>query len=519
MLRTIHWIDFIVILAYFALTLYIGFGFTNRNRSTDRYFLGGRSFPAWALGLSFIGGTISSVTFTAYPADSFKTSWVRLLPNLAFPLVALISAWLFVPFFRNGRVNSAYHYLELRFGSVVRVYAAIVYLIAQVMRMATITYLLAVLISNLVGIDLVFCVVLVAGLTGLYASKGGFEAVLWTEVAQTIVLMLGAISCVLVVLYTVPGGITEVWSHAINAGKISFRDLNPISGRLEPLSPGFSLSEKTAAMLMLVGAAQYIAGQLDQDTVQRWCAAKSIKDARRSMWVLGIGALPIWTMFMFLGTCLWGYYHHLPDDVSIAVMAGKQKAEDIFPHFVLTALPHGLAGLVISAALAAGMSSLGCCLSAASMVWVNDLYRKHIVLNVDDSHYLKVSKLTATVLSLLMMIGALFFHLVESKTLMDTSIMVTSMLGAGIAGAFVFGIFTNLGDYRAVLVGMLATLVFTAYAMLMQFKIFPRLFEPYYTGLLANIVMFTACVVAAKFIPSVPRDLTKLTIWNQSSHT
>lgn len=511
----VHWIDLLVIAAYFAVTLVVGLRFSRRNRSTERYYLGDRSFPGWAVGLSFIGGTISSVTFTAYPADSFKTSWVRLLPNLAFPIIALLAAWLFVPFFRGGRASSAYHYLHLRFGAPVSVYAALVYLAAQVVRMATITYLLAVLLANLLGLDLVLCVALVAGFTGLYATKGGFEAVVWTEVLQTIVLIVGALGCVLVVLHAVPGGFAEVWAQAVGAEKISIRDLNAATGALEPLRGGFSLSEKTAAMLMLVGAAQYIAGQLDQDTVQRWCAAKSAKEARKSMWVLGLGALPIWTTFMFLGTCLWVYYQQHPDDLSREVLAGTRKAEDILPHFIITALPHGVAGLVISAALAAGMSSLGTCVSAAGMVWVNDLYRKHLVRDRDDAHYLTTGKLTSVMLSLLMMGGAVLFHLADGKTLMDTSITVTAMFGGGIAGAFLFGIFTRLGDHHAVLAGMAATVAFTAYAALMQFKVLPRSFDPYYTAILANGVMFAVCFLASKCLPAKPRDLSRLTLWDR----
>lgn len=511
-----HWIDLLVITAYFAVTLVVGLRFSRKNRSTERYYLGERSFPGWAVGLSFIGGTISSVTFTAYPADSFKTSWVRLLPNLAFPLVALLAAWLFVPFFRGGRASSAYHYLHLRFGAPVSVYAALVYLVAQVVRMATITYLLAVLLAGLLGLDLVLCVALVAGFTGLYATKGGFEAVVWTEVLQTLVLITGALGSVLVVLHAVPGGLAEVWAQAVGAGKISFRDLNVATGALEPLRNGFSLSEKTAAMLMLVGAAQYIAGQLDQDTVQRWCAAKSAKEARKSMWVLGIGALPIWATFMFLGTCLWVYYQQHPDDISRQVLAGTRKAEDILPHFIVTALPHGMAGLVISAALAAGMSSLGTCVSAAGMVWVNDLYRKHLVRDREDAHYLSTGKLTSVALSLLMTGGAVLFHLADGKTLMDTSITLTAMFGGGIAGAFLFGIFTRLGDHRSVLVGMAATGVFTAYAALMQFKVLPRIFDPYYTAILANGVMFAGCFLSAKCLPARPRDLSRLTLWDRA---
>lgn len=510
----LHWADLLVIVAYFAMTLALGLGFTRKNRSTERYQLGGRNFPGWAVGLSFIGGTISSMTFIAYPADSFKTTWVRLLPNLAFPMVALLAAWVFIPFFRQGRVTSAYHYLHLRFGAPVSVYASLVYMVAQVVRMATITYLLAVLLSGLLGLSVPWCILLAAGLTGLYTTKGGFEAVVWTEVLQTVVLMVGAWVCISVVLQAVPGGWGEVWSHAMGAGKISFAELNAASGRLEPLKAGFSLMEKTMWMLVLVGATQYVAGQLDQDTVQRWCAARSDKEARKSMVVLGLGALPVWATFMFLGTCLWVYYQHLPDEAAAAMLAGTRKSEDILPHFIATVLPSGVAGLVVSAALAAGMSSLGCCVSAASMVWINDIHRKYLLPQRDDRHYLLAAKFSNVVFTVLMMGGAVLFHLADTKTVMDASITLTALFGGGISGAFLFGMFTRLGDHRAVLAGIGATMLFTGYAALMQFKVLPRSFDPYYTSILANLVMVGTCFLAARLLPARPRDLSSLTIWD-----
>ena len=369
----LHPADLLVIAAYAILTLAIGLRFSKRNKTTDRYFLGGRDFPGWAIGLSFIGSTISSITFIAYPADSFKTAWIRILPPLAFPLVVLIACYAFIPFFRRGTARSAYHYLALRFGPSVSLYAALVYLVMQVVRAATITYLLAVMLSSMTSLPVLTCILFASGITAVYTVKGGFEAVVWTDVIQTIVLLSGAIACVFFIVNALPGGLAQVFSEAWAADKLSLRDLNPVSRQLEPVPGGFSLTEKTTLMLVLVGVANYLAGQLDQDSVQRWCSAKSSREARKAMFVLGFGAVPIWVGFMFLGTCLWTYYQHFPTDVSTAVLAGTRKAEDILPHFILTVLPHGLAGLVISAAIAAAMASLSSCINATSMVFVNDV--------------------------------------------------------------------------------------------------------------------------------------------------
>ena len=218
---TLHPLDVAVVLAYLVVTLAIGLYFSRRNHTTERYFLGGRNFPGWAIGLSFIGSTISSVTFIAYPADSFKTAWLRLLPPLAFPLVVMLAAYAFIPFFRRGTAQSAYHYLYLRFGKGVSIYAATVYLMAQLVRAATITYLLAILLASMTGLSVVICIALAAGTTALYTVKGGFEAVVWTDVIQTVVLLAGAVACIGFVIHALPGGVTQIFQEAWESPTLS----------------------------------------------------------------------------------------------------------------------------------------------------------------------------------------------------------------------------------------------------------------------------------------------------------
>lgn len=511
----LHFFDLGVVVLYFSLIVAVGLYFSRRNRTAENYFLGRRDFPGWAVGISFIGLTISSVTFVAYPGDSFKTAWLRFLPNLAFPFVVLIAAYVFVPFFRKGIVTSAYQYLGLRFGPSISLYAGVVYMVAQIVRSATITYLLSVLLSYIIGLPVSWCILMAAGITAIYTIKGGFEAVIWTEVVQTIILILGATTCIGIIIFSIPGGVLQIISEAWEAGKLSFQDLNAQSGQLEPVKSGFSFSEKTTLMLILVGVSQYIAGQLDQDTVQRWCSARSAKDARKSMFILGLGALPIWASFMFLGTCLWVYYLHHPSPVAAEMLSGTAKSENILPYFIVTVLPHGVAGLVISAALAAAMSSLSSCINATTMVWINDVYRKYFVKDAEESFYLRAGKWSSLGLTFFIILGAYVFHFSSTKTLMDFSIAMTALFGGGISGAFLLGMFTRVGDARAVLIAIAATLAFTTYAFLAQINVAPRIFDPYYTSIIANVIMFATGLIAARLLPKKARDLRNLTIWDQ----
>lgn len=510
-------IDLAVIVVYFVLMLAFGLWCSHRNKNSERYFLGGRDFKGWVLGISFIGSMISSVSFIATPADAFKTTWIRYTPYFAFPVLVLICAYIFIPFFRRGTVTSAYEYLSLRFGNSISAYGAVVFLVAQIIRTASIIYLLAVLMATLTGISVEWALIISGGITAIYTTKGGYEAVIWTDVIQTVILVGGAILILGVLLYEIPGGAIAAFQEAFAAGKFSLTsDLNTTTGALEPIAHGFSFSEKTVVMLLLVGLTQYIAGKLNQESVQRWCSAKSAKEARKSMFVLGGLSLPIWAIFMCIGTFLWVYYKHAPDAVSQAILSGELKAEGILPHFIITQLPVGISGIVISAALAAAMSTLSSATNAASMVFVNDLYRKYWVKAKADTHYLHIGKLSSLCISAGMIVVGYIFHLASSKTMSDFLLIVLALIGGGIAGIFLFGMFSRRGDARAVLAGIACTLTFTGYALLMQFKIVPQSFDPYYTAIIGNIVMLVVSYTASFIFPAKKRDMTNLTVWDWS---
>ncbi|MDQ8194940.1 sodium:solute symporter [Coraliomargarita sp. SDUM461004] len=508
--------DIIVIGLYFACMLGIGYFVSKRNKDTEDYFLGGRNIPGWAIGVSFVGTMISSVTFLALPADAFKTAWIRFLPNFAFPVVTLIAAYVFLPFFRRGTISSAYQYLGLRFGSSIATYGACVYIGAQVVRSSSIVYLMALLMSTMTGLSIDASIVVSGAITAFYTVKGGFEAVVWTDVIQTIILVMGALIIIGMVILSLPGGMTQIITEGWAAGKFAFNDLDIKTGELASMEHGFSLSEKTTVMLLLVGFTQFLTGKLNQETVQRWCSTSSIREARKSMWILGGSSLPIWGAFMFMGTSLWVYYQHFPDTVSAGVLDGTLKSESILPHFIVTEMPVGLAGLVIAGALAAAMSTLSSSINSTSMVIVNDIYQPLIKKGVKKEGDLRVGLGAALTVSLLMIGGAFVFLYSETKTLTDFTIIITAVFGGGIAGIFLFGMFTRRGDARAVVVGIVLTLSFTLYALLMQFNVVTRIFDPYYTAILGNIIMILVSYVASMVFPANTRDLTNLTVWDQT---
>lgn len=489
---TLAFADWLVLAAYLAVVLAIGLYFSRRNTSTEEYFVGGRRFRGWVIGLSLVGTSISSITFLAYPADAFKTAWLRYLPNLALIPAMFIAAYVFMPFFRQKRMTSAYEFLEMRYGPSVRVYGAVAFLIAQLVRVSTILWLLSLLIQEVTGLSSTYAILLGGLFVGGYTIIGGIDAVIWTDVLQTVVLLLGGILCLWVIVDLLPFGLQGIVDRGLEAGKFAFApwgDAGPA-----PASWSLSLSEKTAGMMLLVGLTNWLTEySSNQNTVQRYCASQSEQEARRGLWVYLLTALPVWAFYMFLGTALWVFFQTQADSHAAAILAGEAKAETLMPHVILSYLPSGIAGLVIAAALAAAMSSLDSCINATATVSVVDIYRRHLKPEQTDRHYLGAAKIVAAVMTVLMIGGAMWLHQADTRTLQDTMTVLVSLLGGGMLGLYVVGFFSRKGSSGAAWCGIVATLLFTAWTILSKKGMLPESliapFDLYYTGLIGNVIM------------------------------
>ncbi len=221
---TIRGIDLSVVILYFVGVTAIGLYWAKRNKSTEEYFLGNRSFGGWVIGLSMIGTSISAVTFLAFPGDTYKTAWLRIISNIGIVAGTIAAAYLYIPFFRGARATTAYQFIEGRWGHSVRGYAAVSFLPGQLLRLATILYLLSQLVHTLTGIPLWVAVVASGVFVSFYTIVGGIEAVIWTDVVQTLVLLLGGIMILTVVVLALPGGLWQIFDVALADAKLSFTE-------------------------------------------------------------------------------------------------------------------------------------------------------------------------------------------------------------------------------------------------------------------------------------------------------
>ena len=458
-MASLHLLDWLIIAVYFISMAYLGYYFSKKNTDTEEYFVGGRKFKGWVVGLSLVGTSISSVSFLAYPADSYHTAWLRMIPNFMMPIAGLVAAVVIIPFYRTGRKTSAYQYLGLRFGEGVRIYGSITFIMGQFIRLGIVLFLVGKLLNTLTGWDLWICLVVSGVVVSVYTIAGGIDAVVWTDVIQTIVLLLGGIVVLIIILMNIPGGLGEIIRVASEDGKLAFSELK--GERLVPISWGWALSEKTGMMMLLLGLTSWLQEySTDQNCVQRYCGASSDSEARKAIWWSVCARLPIWIFFMFLGTAFYVFFKLNPTDAAAAMLTGEQKPEGILPYFVTNYMPAGLSGLVIAATVAAAMSSLDSSMNAVSAVFVTDIYRERISKNRDEKHYLFVSRFTAAVAAVVMVILGTVIAYSDTKTIQHTGAVLGSIFGSGLLGLFFFGFLTKFGDSRSVLVGIVCTIVY-----------------------------------------------------------
>lgn len=500
-------IDLAVIVVYLLAMGAMGLYFARKNNTTEQYFLGGRSFPGWAIGLSMVGTSISSMTFLAFPAAAFSLDWRLVVPNLMLPFVAVVAILVFIPLFRRGRSTSAFEYLEERFGPLVRIYGALSFMLLQLVRLGTILYLVAIPVSALLGVSIYWVIILGGVFILFYTVLGGIEAVIWTDVIQTVVLLGGGIVCLIDIVWVLPGGLSHVFEVGAAHDKFAVGDLR------------FDLGSRTVITMIMIGIFSWINEySSNQNVVQRYLSASSTREARKATALCAVMSVPTWALFFFIGTALFAYYQTVPDPA----IAGLE-ADQVFPHFIVTQIPVGVAGLIIASVLAAAMSSLDSSINAVSTVSVVDILRRVVAPGRSDAFYLRAARLIAVAAGLLMIAGGIVFHLLPKESMVDLAMVISAVFGGCLCGMFLLGFFTTRVDYFSVLVATVVAVAVNIYFVLNILEWLPEAarldVHAYWVGLLVNLV-FMAVAYAVSWLRPCPRqNLQRLTVWTMPQTT
>ncbi len=376
-------IDYFVVIAYIVGILLLGYYFKRYVNSSEDYFLGGKSLPFWAIGMSIVVSDIGAMDFVGVSGQAYRYGisvgnfdWIGSVPAM------LLAAFIFIPYFWKGGMYTIPEYLGRRYNSTVRTIASLTWIIFFAVDLGVLFWASAVLLNVLMGWPVWASILITATVVGIYTYFGGITAVVMTDVVQLVIMFVGGLTLVFLALHAV-GGYNELVDKITTMGpeyRQHFDLIQPSTTKTPFPWTGILFG------LTFVMANAYMIG--NQAIVQRCLTAKNEWHAKASM-IFGSALkmlIPILVLF--------------PGLMAIIIHPGLEDGDRSLPMMIKSTLPPGLIGLMFSAFFAGLMSSVDSLLNSTATLFTKDIYEPYIKKGANDKHYLKVGKITTLVLLL-----------------------------------------------------------------------------------------------------------------------
>jgi SSS family solute:Na+ symporter len=493
MIALVRWLDLTIIAVYMAVLAGLGLRFSRRQTSTERYFVARRSIPAWAMGLSLLATLISSVTFIAYPGSAYASDWSNLVPGLTVIPVLFLTVFVVIPFFRHAVSMSVYEYFGKRFGYPARVYSSIAYALGHFSKMGFVFYLLALTATSMTGWPTERLIVIAGAVTIGYTLIGGIEAVIWADVIQGFVLWFGIAICLGYLLFLPPGGPAAMLHTVAASHKVTLGSLAP------------DLSKPTILTLGLYGFFYYLQRYTaDQTVVQRYLVAKTDRAATRGILLGSLLCIPVWVLFMSIGSLCWAFYKVTAETIP----AYASKSDQVFPYFITTHIPPGLAGLFLAGLFGAAMANLSSDFNSLAAVFVEDYYRVWKP-DSDDRRRLRVAKIVVAVCGCLCVAIAIVLAQ-SSGSALSLWYTVSAIVSGGLVGLFLLAFLVPRASATAAYISIASCLAFTAWATLN-----PRQFglHNYMIGVIGHLIILIGGSAMSLAFRNRDAEKRALTLW------
>ena len=376
-------VDVTVIVVYLLIMLYMGLKIARKQRSTEDFFVGGRDLPAWAVGISLFASVMSTILYLGQPGEMFRTGLSFLTRNLPLPLILIVVCFVWIPFFMRLRLTSAYEYLERRFNYSVRALAAIfclllifgwisVVVLTASMALVEITRIEAILPFINDADSAVYATILGVGAFSIfYTTLGGIRAVIWTDVIQFFVLLIGALFTMGAVAWMTSSNVGD-WIEVSQTYK--HEEVQWFDWDVRNRSTVFSISLSLFMWMVCTHGANQMA-------MQRYFTVRNVKAARISYVISAVAALALGVILAGVGISLMYFIqqYDLPASAGILsdIRSVRNVAQDsVFPQFISIYMPSGLRGLVVAALFAAAMSTIDSGANSASTILTVDFMRR-----------------------------------------------------------------------------------------------------------------------------------------------
>lgn len=491
-------LDWLALFAYLAGISAIGYWcyVREKKQSTASFFVGGRSIPFWAAGISLYASNSSSIGYIATTAKAYTTNWQYFLSNIVNVFALVFVAIFVVPLLRRLELMSVFSYLDQRFHRSVRMAASAMCILMHLGgRMSVILFLPSLAIATVTGLDVVWSILMMGVVTIAYTALGGMKAVIWTDVAQVVVKFGGLFFALAFIIWRLRGGAGEFAAVAAADEKTKMFDWS------------FDLTKATVwGFIFLQLMETVLTFPKDQVLMQRVFATKSDREAGRSVWTFAALVLPGSLILYLIGTGLYVYYHSFPERMNPLL-----PNDATLPLFIAAELPAGVTGLVLAGLFSAAMGTLSSILNSVSTLVSVDFYER-LAAKPNPQTSIRIAE-WVTVLAGLIGIGlAILLSRFNINSFLDVALELAGLFGGAFGGAYTLGMFTRRANWQGVLIGMGFSFVATC-AIWLGHLIHPFLY-------LAVSILFSIVVgyAASLFFPPPPvQSLRGLTILRETS--
>ncbi len=419
--------DYLIIVLFLIGVALFGIIKGGKQKSIEDYFLGSKNIPWWAVCFSIVAAETSTLTFISIPGLAYLTNLNFLQVTFGYLIGRIIIAKFFLPSYFKGELNTAYAFLENRFGHKTRSFSSIVFLFTRTAADGVRLFATAIPLKLMLGIDYTTAIIIIAIVTLLYTITGGVKGIIWVDVLLMFIYLGGALLAGYFLLFKfLPDGFSTLISAAETDNKLNIINLNFGNSLFEFFNQPYTLFSGIIGGAFLSMASH----GTDQLIVQRLLSTKNLKQAQKAIIGSGIVVIVQFVIFLFVGIALYAYYGKL-----------NLRSDEIFPKFIIENIPTPFSGVIIAGLFAAAMSTLAGSISALSSSTMMDLYQP-FNKSRNQKNDLKVSRIFTIVWTVLLIFSALFF-MNSSQTVVELALSIASFTYGGLLGTFMLGLFVK----------------------------------------------------------------------------
>jgi SSS family transporter len=439
---TLRIIDLGVIIAYLAGVTWFGARFRRNQHSLKDYFLGGQTTPWWAIALSIVSAETSTLTIIGTPPLAYAGSYVFLQVVFGYLLARVVISAIFLPQYFRGQMYTAYQLMERRFGPATRKTTSAIFMGTRSLAEGVRVFAISIVISIILGTSGPASILVIIALTLFYTFEGGMTAVIWTDVLQMGMYVLGAGVSFVLLAKKIPGGLAHAFDLAGAAGKLRVLDFD------------WSWTKPYTIWAGLIGGCFLTTAShgTDQLVVQRLLSAKTEGQSRLALLSSWVVIFVQFTLFLTIGMLLWV-------DRGGAPLGGG--SDRLYPEFIWQSLPVGVAGLAMAAIIAAAMANLSAALNSLASATVVDFYQPLTGGKYSAERYVRVSRyVTVFWGAVLAAIGIVASHW---GSVLESGLSIASVTLGILLGVFLLGVLTTKPGEKAAIAGVIAGAVAMAF--------------------------------------------------------